>query len=1187
MLLFVLVCCIGTPTSLQAQTADSIARDQIALEQANANLAQIQKARNAIAKAMSVGKFIQKLDSLAFIEFPVVLADTIGNVPVHIMFDDLRLYPEYAQLEVIVGMQLPQRKVSAQAGATISQPATGPDGEPNAPISDYVELFFGTPDLKFSHDGGVLGEATIALYSDVPIGTDDPSKFGLTLKGFSGVKKQGESIDGGTYVTIDCDGFVEMGVEADVMFSRDWIVPVTPTDQVIPTGRVAGNIKTQLTDWNNFLVEVSLPNFALADDTDWVFNLNAAVFDFSDFRNSTSMSFPDGYVANYLPPGNVNLWRGVYIKELDVAFPNQLNKSCAGTSSLDRATPSGLLLDQYGTYTMGEKPIELGEDLAPLAYAEPSTELANVRGPAPAEPLYVDGNQPVLGPVLPELEHTEGTTNPAPAAAPLLAANAEENATFELDIPDFKRQYEESLAPACRTRVGVKGLLIDAQGVSGKFYADNVLDLGDGAQMDSWGFTIAHAELELLTNDVIDFQFNGQIRIPVAKGNETLAYSAYHNVPSQTWNITATAESDMTFPVLKMASVSIDSATYIDVTVTPTTFEPKAVIYARAAIKAKQGSGNPDGDDGNEPKESLTVHAAEVNVQGLMLATKGRKFGLEQDGYISFITQPTLAKFPIGIDSVVLRNAPNNEFELRVAVQISLMGQQGNGLAAKSDFSIFSEIVTNQGRDKIEFRRILVNRIDVNMQFTGFSMQGHVLFLRDDPVYGDGFQGGLLIKVGEAANPTIEVSLNAMFGKVPDSNGNPYNYWFVEGMVSGSAINIPVIPGILFIDGFGGGAYYHMRMASVTPNVVNRRDQMNGATPSTGGAGVTNSGVTYVPDANIALGLKATLSLRSAPGAKLYSGVVTVEVVFSNTALQNIMIYGQVDIMPAFASQAGAVGFKVAALEMSKEEKQAETKAAIKNNPGAIGLAFYISMDFSNGFILKGAFDAHMDLANSTIKGQGTTDILYNSTNGKWHLYVGGYEGGSMTSATGAPLHPVSVTLNLGSGLNAWAKAYFLTGNDIPGAPPVPHDVASYFNIGTNTNNRGSLSGKAAQGTGFALGASIGLRVYKDDGWFGVDANFRTGFDISLLKYPEGSYCSNTSNYNAPHGAKYWRATGRFYLMLWAKARLFGVWTPKINAGVYIDADIPNPSRLRVKGKFQGIWLPSVKLGSRCGTVYL
>src|SRR5690606_11964955 len=56
-----------------------------------------------------------------------------------------------------------------------------------------------------------------------------------------------------------------------------------------------------------------------------VFELNKAIFDFSDLRNSPNVVFPEGY-QQYLISGNERLWRGVYVDRFTVVLPEQFNK---------------------------------------------------------------------------------------------------------------------------------------------------------------------------------------------------------------------------------------------------------------------------------------------------------------------------------------------------------------------------------------------------------------------------------------------------------------------------------------------------------------------------------------------------------------------------------------------------------------------------------------------------------------------------------------------------------------------------------------------------------------------------------------------------------------------------------------------------------------------------------------------
>jgi len=335
---------------LPPNTNPPLGQKLMALEKDSDRLA---AARKKLKKAMNIGSFLQRLDSLAFMEFPIVMSDTIGGVVTTITFDQLELHPEYAEVEVLLGMKLPQRTVSA----TLGDPKKDDDGE----VIEYVELIFGTPNLKISHNGGIVGEATLGLYSNVPIGTMDPNKFGFILEGW---REESNGLSGdqagtqktGTFVTIDCDGFVEMGVEAQVIFSRDWIVPVDENGLLYETGQVTGRISLVVQDWNNMLATVDLPDFALKEYPDLAFNLTNAVFDFSDYRNSPTVKFPPGYREAYLPPGNPNLWRGVYIQNLEMMLP--LKAGTKNPSSAGYTDYYTVKVEIFGTKYISGAPID-------------------------------------------------------------------------------------------------------------------------------------------------------------------------------------------------------------------------------------------------------------------------------------------------------------------------------------------------------------------------------------------------------------------------------------------------------------------------------------------------------------------------------------------------------------------------------------------------------------------------------------------------------------------------------------------------------------------------------------------------------------------------------------------------------------------------------------------------------------
>lgn len=1103
---------------------DNLIETQLQMEEISNNLATIAKAREAVNKALDLGNFLQKLDSLAWLEFPVVLGDTISNVPIHIVFDNLRLYPSYAELEVVVQIQLPQRTVGATTG-------TSPPG-----ASEYVELYFGTPSLKFAHDGGIIGETLLGLYANYPIGTNDPSKFAFILNAWHQYGAGPNTQNLGTYVKIDCDGFVEMGIEADVMFSRDWIVPVDTNDEPKTSGRVQGHIQTVVTDFQNLLVEISLPNFAPTDFPNIAFNLSTAVFDFSDYRNSPSMAFPEEYAEQNLLPENPSLWRGVYIKNLEVSLPKQIKeKGCVSTST-PNTTSSGadtgmLILDESGTYAYGME-------------VEPNHGVNS--GPMESMPY-----QPISAG---DRGNKGGGYTPIESEAPV--AN-------------------------CRIKVGVNDLLIDAHGVSGLFYAENVLSLDKG-NMDGWRYSLEDLSVELVCSKVTAFGFGGNITVPVQKEGQSFDYTAFINIPDKTYSFTVAIGQDYIFPVFKMAEVGILAGSYLSIVVKPNKFEPAAVLYGYAQVKAKRNSSSPDGDDSQENSDNLSFKAAKLNFHGLRLATTGTKLSLITGGYLSLENDLTLLGYPLPIADPKLIQTPTG-LKLGFEVSLNLMDANENGFSVESNIDIKGKFENLNSDHKWKQDGVTISSIYVNVSLPALKIKGFAHVFDDDPVYGRGFQGGLTVDVGPTVNgqnPLVHVELNAMFGRTT------FRYWYVDGFVEIENFGIPVVPGVLEINGFGGGAYYHMKMAS-----------WDSSGSSVGQPGVTTSGVKYVPNSSVVLGLKATVAFRSP--TETIDGVATLELVFSGTGLQEIMFYGKAEIVsPKVSAALGKFSSKlqdrIKTLNLGKTEQDTKDKNETSAPNDEILATLFLRMNFEQGFEFQGVFGCSIDAASGTIKASGKIDILISTPQNRWHLYVGGYSNNAIIAGDGMPLPPITAQINLGSGIMAAATAYFLVGNDIPGPPPLHPAAAAYFNINpATTNNRAGLAGRAANGTGLALGASLTASIEgrtRNNGDYAKN-HFKfqmgAGFDVSLLKYASTSYCSISGT--TPHGHKGWRATGR----IWAYATGYAKWrnlnSGTIGVGLIIQADIPRPSYLDVTVKIElsiFSFTKTVEIGQKCGQPY-
>jgi len=143
--------------------------------------------------------------------------------------------------------------------------------------------------------------------------------------------------------------------------------------------------------------------------------------------------------------------------------------------------------------------------------------------------------------------------------------------------------------PKRRTRLGVRDLIIDHNGVSGLFFGTDVIQMGDVDVDNKWDFSVNTLALELVTSNVVGFGFGGYMAIPINKKGKEFSYVASANIPTRTYNFKLTAEEDLDFPIFKLAQVGIDSSSYIDITSTPDKrFQGTAVLHGYAAVKGKR-----------------------------------------------------------------------------------------------------------------------------------------------------------------------------------------------------------------------------------------------------------------------------------------------------------------------------------------------------------------------------------------------------------------------------------------------------------------------------------------------------------------------------------------------------------------------------------------------------------------------
>jgi hypothetical protein len=295
-------------------------------------------------EVISRNAFINSLNELGSVELPVGISPKNGDVNYAIIISKVQITDFGAFVDAYLMLEIPQ--------------------------ADSIKIAFKGKNIRFSHEGGLTGEGRLELVGSYPIALNDNTL--LTILGNRG----------NTFVDFDCNGFKGMGLEAEVEFSRNIIIPEDEKGKLIPgTDRVKTRFTTYAQSWNDLLVGINLPPFQINGLSGFGFQVTEAYLDWSDLANPSGMVFPAGYTSPFLSSegstqsgpsteGSTqsglstealaqngsptealaqvgNLWQGIYLQKLEVRLPPSFKTSNDSTRRV-KVGVERMLLDERG-----------------------------------------------------------------------------------------------------------------------------------------------------------------------------------------------------------------------------------------------------------------------------------------------------------------------------------------------------------------------------------------------------------------------------------------------------------------------------------------------------------------------------------------------------------------------------------------------------------------------------------------------------------------------------------------------------------------------------------------------------------------------------------------------------------------------------------------------------------------------
>lgn len=651
---------------------------------------------------------------------------------------------------------------------------------------------------------------------------------------------------------------------------------------------------------------------------------------------------------------------------------------------------------------------------------------------------------------------------------------------------------------------GAQHLVIDSYGISGSFYANNVLQQGDGVA-GKWGFTIDSIGITMAINSLKAGTIRGDISAPLMKA--PMGYKGWI-VPKE-YGLAVTLKEKYETPVF-LGQMQLEKNSTVSIKVKENKVYPYANLTGSlniaGKIDQKEGEENTQITNTTSKKDGKAFTFNGITFQELELQTEpGTPFiQAKQFGYEGEIN---LMLFPASIKDLKMVTPTKDKVGLAFDLIINL---DEKGSYATTSLQILGKLPSDSPIQKWKFHKVKVGGVEIDYEKSGFAIKGSLKTMEDDPVYGDGFAGGLKATFKQL-NFTAEAK--AMFG------AKDFRYWFVDVWTDSNGSG----QSKLLIKSFVGGLSNRMRKVSGNSN------------------GFTPSDAVYEPDANTGLGLRAGVVI-STQNADAFSGKAYLEMEFNTRGgLNRIGFTGE----GAFMGK-GKNGDTPSKGELTKMERKIQDFA--KKNPkladklakygnylalskeaipkrdiasqGAVGVYVGIEKDFVNG-----TFDGEFELYMKTIgiRGGGEDNLAgwakIHTGPDEWYLHIG------------TPQRRLSLIFSAGTE-EFEVGGYFMTGTKLPDQL-APHPRVLQI-LGDDILNGNRKENQLQAARGFAFGLSFTYRRKFDYLIFYASLEMGAGFDVMHGYYPNAK-CRGRSG---PVGNDGWYSTGQVYAYLYGE---FGV----------------------------------------------
>ncbi len=693
-------------------------------------------------------------------------------------------------------------------------------------------------------------------------------------------------------------------------------------------------------------------------------------------------------------------------------------------------------------------------------------------------------------------------------------------------VKDFDVRIPKDFTETPRS-IALKDFIIDDTGFTVSIKGENVLT----PDQSGWDFSIDLLSLNIVQTTTITGNMKGLIGLPMFDKGSNLVYNAListNKVPigSDTANI--------------VMRISVPSDKDLQMSLWKGQMRLAPNSFVQLAIGRKNGkgthlSGELNGFFGLLPgnKQLLGMNLKDVKFENFGFDTDSSTFFTHKTTFSLASPQHSAGGFPVTIDELRFVNKFEGGYVKPGLFIKGAIGLSDLGFGAELGMRVYGKLKLN-GVRVVErgFGGVELDEIKIDKEFNSFGMAGSLKFYDDDPTFGSGFRGSLAVKMPMK----IAGALTVQFGAKGDpATADHFRYWYIDGMIH---LKVGVQIGALTINGFGGGAYYHMKIQNpnaMAPEAASLLAQKALKEPEKApGSTIPSSGLVFVPDKNTYLGIRAGIVGSILNAETVFNMDVSLAAEFNSSGgLNTVTLNGN--------------GYLLQDLDKRDNPPVRATVVILYDHQSEV-------LD-GNLKVMVNFYDILYGSQPNKMAGEARLHVDKN----QWYFYVG-----TTTERVGLKLKkgPLSADMN----------SYFMVGHGIPSElPPLPQFVSNLLNNSsgkrlenqlTSANRAGRSPALYQTGQGVAYGSSLDISNRFEYLVFYAQLRLVLGFDLNITKNPE-RVCANGI---AP-GHKGWYGQGQAYagiegslgihVDLWFVEGNFEI--AKVGAAIAMVAKLPNP----------------------------